>query len=233
MPLEAKDFAPFEKVLGYEFQNKDLLKQALTHKSFINEFARQSKQNDNEKLEFLGDAVLDLAMSEVLMAKYSQDEEGQLSKKRASLVNEDALFDIAKKLEVHDVLQMGRGEKRSGGALKPRLLACAVEALLGAIFIESGYSKARDVIAQLFQEKLENLKEDLDFEKDFKTRLQEICQQKFNQLPSYEITHEVGPAHQKFFVSEIYLAGKWLARGQGPSKKMAEQVAAKIALEVL
>lgn len=224
-----------ERKINYQFSNQDLLQTALSHKSYANEFTRKFKRKfeNNERLEFLGDAVLDLAMSEMLMQKFPEDTEGALSKKRASLVNEDLLAKIAHDLELESCMLLGRGEKATGGQSKPRLLACAVEAVIGAIFRDSNYVKAKEVVVALFADYIEALNPNLDYEKDFKTRLQELCQQKFLVLPTYEITHEIGPAHATNFTSEVQLSGRWISRGSGCSKKAAEQDAAKNALEIL
>ncbi|MCB0348546.1 MAG: ribonuclease III [Bdellovibrionales bacterium] len=224
-----------ESKINYRFVDRNLLQTALSHKSFANEFTRRFKKKftNNERLEFLGDAVLDLAMSESLMKTFPTDSEGALSKKRASLVNEEILAKIAFSLELERCLLLGRGEKATGGQNKPRLLACAVEALIGAIFKDSNYESVKAVIDVLFKDYISGLNPLLDYEKDFKTRLQELCQHQVMTLPQYEITHEIGPAHATHFTSEVYLNGKWLSRGSGVSKKSAEQDAAKNALEIL
>jgi ribonuclease-3 len=224
-----------ERKINYTFKDRELLQMALSHKSFSNEFTRRFKKKfkNNERLEFLGDAVLDLAVSECLMAKFDADTEGALSKKRASLVNEEILARIAISLELERSLLLGRGERATGGQSKPRLLACAMEALIGAVFSDSDYTQAKKVVENLFSDYINGLNPLLDFEKDFKTRLQELCQHQFMMLPIYEITHEIGPAHATHFTSEVYLNGKWISRGSGGSKKSAEQDAAKNALEIL
>lgn len=224
-----------QSAIGYKFSSLKLFELALTHKSYSNEKSKNiaSKYSNNEKLEFLGDAVLDLAMSEMLMEYYPDDNEGQLSRKRASLVNAESLSDVARYIGIHEILLLGRGEKATGGNLKPRLLACAVEALIGAVFLDANYEVVKKVVYRLFDRKVKSLKPYLDFEKDFKTRLQEYSQSRFGLAPIYEITGELGPAHSREFFADSYVAGRWLARGKGKSKKMAEQDAAKRALEVL
>ncbi len=224
-----------ELKINYRFKDRNLLQTALSHKSFANEFTRRYKKKftNNERLEFLGDAVLDLVMSECLMSTFPLDTEGALSKKRASLVNEEILAKIAFSLEIERCLLLGRGELATGGQSKPRLLACAMEALIGGIFEDANYETAKTVIWDLFKDYITGLNPLLDYEKDFKTRLQELCQHKFMVLPQYIITHEIGPAHATNFTSELYLNGKWLSRGCGVSKKSAEQYAAKNALEIL
>lgn len=224
-----------EQKINYHFNDRELLQIALSHKSFANEYTRRFKKKfkNNERLEFLGDAVLDLAVSECLMAKFDTDTEGALSKKRASLVNEEILAKIAFGLELERCLLLGRGERATGGQNKPRLLACAMEALIGAVFSDSNYLEAKKVVERLFADYILGLNPLLDYEKDFKTRLQELCQHRFMMLPTYEISHEIGPAHATHFTSEVQLNGKWISRGSGGSKKSAEQDAAKNALEVL
>ncbi len=217
------------KSLLASFQNPKLLDLALTHKSFSNE--KKLSQKNNEKLEFLGDAVLDLALTELLMQKFPKDKEGQLSKKRASLVNEESLASLAKSIGLQKLIRLGKGEISSGGRGKPRLLASGLEALIGAKFADSSYEETRALIFELFMPRIEELKPELDFEKDFKTRLQEITQKKKACAPVYEITHYWGSAHQRTFIAEVSLAGKWLARGLGNSKKLAEQKAAEKVLK--
>ena len=221
---------------NFVFQESRLLEQALTHKSYKNETPSCS-YGDNERLEFLGDAVLDLALSAELMERHPQSNEGSLSKMRASLVNEMALAEVAKELHLDKELRLGKGERNSGGATKPRLLASAFEALLGAIFIDSDYTTANRVIRQMFRERIEKLDLDTQYHDDYKTRLQEKIQASgtadSRSAPRYEIEREEGPDHEKVFHVVLQVGSAVLARGQGRSKKQAEQEAARLALEAL
>ena len=216
--------------LGYEFQNSQLLERALTHKSFHNENGGSSVGH-NERLEFLGDAVLDLALSEYLFAQYSEMDEGNLSKIRASLVNENTLATIAADIKIADEIRFGKGEAQTGGPLKPRLLACALEATIGAIYLDSNYKRAKNFVLEIFTPYFDGLGSGIAYESDYKTRLQEWTQKEFRCTPIYELTHEAGPDHEKIFHVKVKIKDKVLAEGQGRSKKQAEQSAAEKALE--
>lgn len=222
--------------LGYRFNNQDLLWIALTHKSYANEKngAVHRVTTDNERLEFLGDAVLDLALSDCLMDRFPMDPEGSLSKKRASLVNEDTLFNIATELKLEQMIRLGKGELKTGGLQKPRILASALEALLGAIFVESGYPTALEVARRLYKLRLEEMSQSsVAFQQDFKTRLQERMQERHRATPIYHVESETGPDHEKRFEISVKLDETILATGAGRSKKAAEQDAARQALENL
>jgi len=216
--------------LGHAFAEPGLLEQALTHKSFRNENPEQAS-GDNERFEFLGDAVLDLVLSELLMGRFSIDQEGSLSKKRASLVNEEQLAELARETGIDVHLRLGKGERRTGGLQKPRILASAFEAVLGAVFIDRGYPAAREVVTRLFEPRLAAFGPGAaDFARDFKTRLQELAQEKYRQTPTYHVEREAGPDHDKTFEVAVRLDARRLAMGQGRSKKSAEQEAARLAL---
>lgn len=216
--------------MGYQFQDEGLLLQALTHKSFHNEHPEASG-GDNERFEFLGDAVLDLALSDYLMKIYPQVNEGVLSKVRASLVNEAVLAELAKEFKCQSLLRLGRGETQSGGSDKPRLLASAFEALVGALYLDAGFERSRQFVCQVFESRVKDMDPDKDFQSDYKTRLQELSQEQFKQTPAYQLVGEHGPDHDKTFVIQVAIGERKLAEGQGKSKKQAEQAAAKIALE--
>jgi ribonuclease-3 len=217
--------------LSYQFKNTDMLEQALTHKSFVNESGRKHLVH-NEKLEFLGDAVLDLILSEYLMEIYPTDDEGDLSKKRASLVNETILAQIAQALELSERLRLGKGEVLSNGKQKPRLLASAFEALLGAVFLDGGYESVRQVVRESYKNLLTQMNPTESFEQDYKTRLQEISQADLREMPAYEVTGEEGPSHNPQFEVTLTLQAQVVSKGLGRSKKNAEQDAAKRALEL-
>lgn len=216
--------------ISYQFKKSELLVQAMTHKSFSNELG-QAADAHNEKLEFLGDAVLDLILSDYLMETFPGDTEGNLSKKRASLVNEAVLAQIALGLKLSEIIRLGKGEVQSGGNQKPRLLASAYEALLGAIFMDSGYESVKGFALVHFAEVLKSMDPSQDFYSDFKTRLQEVAQADLKATPSYEVTGEQGPAHSPQFEVSLTLGESVVAKGSGRSKKMAEQESARVALE--
>lgn len=218
-----------EKILAYEFKNAELLNCALRHKSYVHEL--RAKSDDNEKLEFLGDAVLDLVLGEYLMELFPNDSEGSLSKKRASLVNEEVLSKLAINLELPKFLKLGKGEIATGGAQKPRLLASAYEAIVGALFLDGGFEVARKLSRKDFVNLIEKLDPDQDFERDYKTRLQEVMQKEHKAAPSYELVSDEGPPHDRTFTVSVLVKDQKLAEGTGRSKKMAEQAAAKKALE--
>jgi ribonuclease III len=218
-------------LLGYRFTNQQILGQALTHKSFRNELPEQSS-GDNERLEFLGDAVLDLALSDLLMRRFVSDQEGSLSKKRASLVNEEQLAGIAREIGIDRHLRLGKGERQTGGLSKPRILASALEAVLGAIFVDGGFPNAYAVIERLFEPRLAVFANGgAEFMRDFKTRLQEFAQERHRVTPTYHVEREEGPDHEKIFAISVRLGVTVLAVGTGRSKKIAEQDAARRALE--
>ena len=212
--------------LGYRFKNPALLLRSLTHVSFD----RRGNEGHNEVLEFLGDAVLDLAISDLLMHRNPDKTEGNLSKMRAALVNSTVLAGKAAQLKIGSVLRLGKGEERSGGRSKESILAGAFEALLGAIYKDGGYQAARAVVERYFDADLTGKKLG---QHDYKTRLQEISQMLFRMPPSYRVVAETGPDHEKMFVTEITVGGNVLGKGEGKSKKQSEQEAAKKALQEL
>ncbi len=242
----------------YHFRSSHWLELAMTHKSYSNErkaaeastappatlvlgtpvvTAGESQEDmllpdDNERLEFLGDAVLSASLSARLMREFPFDPEGTLSKRRASLVNEERLASIAKRLKLDEMLKLGKGEIKTGGATKPRILACGLEALIGAVFLDSGFTEADRVIGVLFKDEIEGIKtSNLDFERDYKTRLQEYCHLKYGAAPSYLLVGEFGPAHARGFRVTVKIGDQELGTGEGRSKKAAEQEAAKVALQ--
>jgi ribonuclease III len=220
-----------QNLIGYSFKRQDVLLRALTHKSYC--FEAGGTTGHNEILEFLGDSVLDLILSEFLMEKFPHDDEGGLSKKRASLVNEPVLAKVALELQLDQYLLLGKGESLSGGLKKPRLLASALEALIGAIFSDSGYEDSRRVVQEFFAKTIDEINVEADFEADFKTRLQELTQSEKRSTPTYKVSHESGPAHDREFEVEVWVNNGLLAKGKGKSKKAAEQEAARQALELL
>lgn len=222
-----------EASFGYRFNDAELLRLALTHKSFANEQngGVVNTRSNNERLEFLGDAVLDLAMSDLLMRAFPDDTEGSLSKKRASLVNEETLARLALGLKLEELVRLGKGETKTGGLFKPRILASGLEAVFGAIFLDGGFSAALKVASDLFAPRLAELADSaIDFQLDFKTRLQERIQEMHRATPTYRIEAESGPDHDKKFEVSVRVGDEVLANGSGKSKKAAEQDAARAAL---
>jgi ribonuclease-3 len=217
-----------ESVLGHTFGDRSLLKQALTHPSLGYEMQRT--QPDNQRLEFLGDAVLQLILSEILYLKFPLADEGMLTKVRAQVVSTKALSIVAKRIHLGGFLLMGRGEESSGGRERDSTLADALEALAGAIFLDGGMDAARSMTCSLFRHTLENLGSS-PVEENPKGQLQEILQAISPKAPSYEILQESGPDHAKSFLSKVIWCGTELGRGLGRSKKEAEVEAARSALE--
>jgi len=212
------------------FADLGLLEKALTHKSFFNE-NRQSSVGHNERLEFLGDAVLDLVLSETLFFRFPHFSEGQLSKVRASLVNESTLAAYAKIYNLQESIKLGKGEAQSGGQEKPRLLASAFEAVIGAVLLDSNYEVTKQTVISVFESRLNEVSSEGQYGSDYKTRLQELIQERDKKTPHYEVVQEDGPDHMKSFEVEVIVGDVSLGRGAGKSKKMAEQEAARLALE--
>ena len=230
-----------EERLGYRFTKPDLLERALTHSSAIPELRANHAAEltpglfpqDNEQLEFLGDAVLDMLASEYLLAAFPEWSEGQLSKSRARIVNARALELAARRLRLGEHLRLGRGEEKTGGRDKPALLADALEAVIAAIYLEGGLESARHVLRRvLFESALEERGEHIA-DSDRKSALQEFLQGRGQPPAEYRLAAETGPDHQKKFEIEVWVAGARMASGQGSTKKEAEQRAAHTALERL
>ena len=221
-----------ERVVGYRFQRPHLLHEALTHKSFVNE-NRTKDRRQNERLEFLGDAVLSLIISDHLAATLPDCTEGELSKLKARLVSEPSLAKAAKRLKLGTLLRLGKGEELSKGREKHSLLADALEALIAAVYLDGGLEASRAFTLRVFDDDLEALgvlNGESAFE-DYKTLLQEFCQKRYDALPRYVTVRESGPDHRKTFEVELTISGEVAGVGQGFSKKQAEQMAAKQALE--
>ncbi|MDB2426145.1 ribonuclease III [bacterium] len=218
--------------LNYNFKDARLLQEALTHKSFHYENKEKGNFN-NERLEFLGDAVLDLVISQKIMELFPRLSEGDLTKIRANLVNEQSLFDIAEDIGIKDQIKVGKGEIKNWDRGQRRITGSAVEAIIGAIFSDSNYGEAKHCVLALFKNKLESINlDDLD-EQDFKSKLQEHIQRDKSQTPIYEVVEEFGDDHDKTFKMRVKIAGRVLAEASGASKKLASQNAAKKALEEL
>ncbi len=226
---EKKKFKEFEKRLGYGFKKREHLKRALTHKSFANEQHLPPTEH-NERYEYLGDAVLELSVSHLLMEQFPTHPEGELSKLRAAIVNEEQLASMARALRIGDYLYLGKGEDRTGGREKPSLLSDAFEAVLGGVYMDRGFDKANGVVRKQFTKVLKEVG-GTGFMKDYKTRLQEISQGRFRVMPRYRLVSSTGPDHRKTFEINLYIKEELVGVGHGASKKAAEQDAARQALE--
>jgi len=224
-PIKRDDL---EKDLGVVFKKKELLKEALTHRSYLNE--HPVPYGHNERLEFLGDAVIELIITEYLFKKFPEKAEGELTNLRAALVRKETLFEIAENLRLLKHLKLSQGEQRNIEKSKVSLAADAFEAVAGAIYLDQGITKTKNFL----NEKLVPVLEAILKEKrhiDPKSRLQEITQAKYGTAPDYRVLEEEGPDHSKSFTMGVYLNEKLLATGRGPSKQEAEQAAAREALE--
>jgi ribonuclease-3 len=219
-----------EEDVGYIFEAPALLDQALTHRSHANEAT--SKMTDNERLEFLGDAVLDLAVSQILHEVLPPLSEGEMSKIRSHLVKEESLGRIAQSFDLGRYLRLGRGEELTGGREKISILADAFEALLAAIYLDGGFDMVYPFVEVIFQPVIAETGTGV-IDRDYKTRLQELCQARYGRAPSYRLVAEAGPDHDKVFEVEIWVGARPLGRGRGRSKKEAEQSAAEDALGIL
>jgi len=233
------DLKELEESVGYHFKNPELLKRALTHRSWAYEQSKRSKtanlnliDQHYERLEFLGDAVVNLVISHLLMEKFPNSPEGDLSRIRARLVNVNQLAKLAKRLGLDRYLFLGKGEQATGGRNKPSILADAYEALCAGVYLDGGYQAVFGMIKNHFQSILDSL--DLSIiEQDYKTRLQELVQAERKRAPKYRLVSESGPDHNKTFQVQVLIDQKPVAQGTGKSKKQAEQNAAKKALEIL
>lgn len=224
-------FAQLEKTLGVSFNQVSLLEQALTHSSYINENPTLDIHH-NERLEFLGDAVLDFIVAEKLYLEFPDLAEGEMTKSRATLVRRETLAHIANDIKLGDFLLMGKGEEASGGRGKIPNLAGALEALIAAIYLDQGIDMTKAIVNRLWADEWEKLiRRGIDIE--YKSRLQEFTQSNFKSAPVYRLVSETGPDHDKVFVVEVAVNGKTLGSGSGKSKKIAETEAARLALKTL
>jgi ribonuclease-3 len=222
-------FKEFEKKIGIEFENKDLLFQAFCHRSYLNENP-DFKLGQNERLEFLGDAVLELSVTNYLYFNYPEKSEGELTTWRAALVNSKELGETAEELCFHDFLLLSKGESREKGKSRLYILADTFEALIGAIYIDRGYDVADEFIKKYLISRLPRIIE-LELFRDPKSELQEKTQEDVSITPAYEVLEEKGPDHKKHFVIGVFLDGELVGKGEGWSKKEAEELAAKEALD--
>ncbi len=221
-------FKTLEKTLAYRFINTHLLEEALRHRSYVNEHP-QSVGTDNERLEFLGDAVLNLVVSHILMLRYPDMTEGDLSRTRAHLVNEAHLSQVARSFNLGSYIQLGRGESQTGGHDKPSILSDTLEAVLAAVYLDGGFQAAFEVIANRLEFQFEAVANPAAIA-DYKSRLQEVAQRREKTVPIYRVVDESGPDHDKTFVVELTLK-RLKTIGRGRNKKAAEQEAAREALK--
>ena len=226
--LRIKELDSLQRLTQYKFLDIKLLNKALTHKSYANEKSQNLKHN--ERMEFLGDSVLDILVSNYLVEKFTDFSEGTLSKIRASVVNESCLAKLAQKIHLGNYLLLGKGEDRSGGREKPSILADAFEALAGAVFRDGGLEAASNIFLPLLIGEIKNTAESWSF-RDFKSDLQEYTQNKMLCIPSYKVVREMGPDHAKEFEVVVRVKNEVWGKGLGRTKKEAEQAAAKIAIK--
>src|SRR6266542_6875062 len=218
--------------LGLPLPDRATALAALTHKSYVNEHRDEQGLADNERLEFLGDAVIDLAVSHRLMERFPAAREGELSKMRAAVVDEQGLSEMARALDLGALLRLGRGEELTGGRQKASLLADAMEAVIAAVFVEGGLAPVLCIVDRFLGEAFARAAAGT-LDRDFKTQLQELAQSRLRATPRYRVVAEHGPDHSKVFDVELELRGEVVGRGAGRSKKDAEQAAAKIALDTM
>jgi ribonuclease-3 len=233
---ETEKLETLESGIGYHFKDQSLLDTALKHSSYVHEAGVDTEETqpaeDYQRLEFLGDSVLSLCVSTRLYQVFPGVSEGELSKMRAGLVNDTRLAKTAREIGVAPCLYLGRGEEATGGRDKNSILADALEAILGAVYLDGGIRPVQDVVDTLLGDLIERSSTH-DLLKDYKTRLQELSQERYNQNPVYRLTGTSGPDHSRTFEVTLSLDGEELSRGFGRSKKEAEMSAAKTALEIL
>ena len=225
------DVTALQRTLGISLSDASLLEQALVHSSYVNENPGATQQS-NEKLEFLGDAILDLIIAEKLYRDFPQFSEGEMTRLRAALVRRDALARVAKVVKLGDCLYLGKGEEASGGRSKPSNLASALEAVVAAVFLDQGLAAVTDFVLRIFDKELPRAVSRGALA-DYKSRLQELVQGRQQATPVYHLLEARGPAHDQTFTVEVRVADTVLGRGSGKSKKLAETEAARLALERL
>lgn len=217
------------QTLGFDFGNLQLLITALTHRSYMNEHKKSATEH-NERLEFLGDAVLELIVTEHLYLNYAEPE-GILTNWRAALVRTESISEAGNKLGLYDLMRLSRGEKRGSERAKQQIMANAFEAVIGAIYLDKGYDVASEFVKKHILSKLDGILQEGSW-RDAKSRLQEVAQSKFGQTPVYKVLDETGPDHDKIFTLGVFVGGKLMGNGSGPSKQIAQQQAAQAALKV-
>jgi ribonuclease III len=228
--MKKNDYSPLEKTTKIKFKDENLINRAFTHKSFINEY-KGDDLKDNERLEFLGDAVLELATTIHLFDKYPEKDEGRMTAFRSALVKGKHLAEVGKNLDLGSYLYLSNGEERSGGREKNYILANVVEAFIGAIYVEHGFDIAEKFISEFILNNLENIIKD-GLHLDAKSKFQEIAQEKEGVTPNYELISDEGPDHDKTFIMGVFINEEKIAEGTGSSKQKAEENAAENALKV-
>lgn len=228
-PVRKKELCAFQRNVGIKFKNLNLLQLAFMHRSISNEI--HSKTN-NERLEFLGDAILGAVTASLLYNDLSENSEGDLAKIKSAVVSEATLSVIARELQLDTMMVLGKGEELSGGRGKKTLLADTLEALFGALYLDSGFKTAFDFVSRCITPEIGKAKQNRG-RKDYKSQLQEICQRKFKEYPSYRLLKQAGPEHERYFWVEVICDGRTFGPGMGKNKKYAEQEAARFALEQL
>jgi ribonuclease-3 len=229
--LERRRLAQLQKALGLKFKSSSLLEQALVHRSYLNE-ARAQGLESNERLEFLGDAVLGLIVSQQLCARFPDLDEGDLTRLKTSLIRWETLARAAERLSLGDHLLLGRGEESTGGRQRPSNLARVLEAVIGAAFLDRGLDKTRDLVLRCLAPDIDRV-ETGQVALDSKSRLQQLAQSYWHETPVYRTVAATGPDHAKVFTVEVQAAGRTLGRGSGRSKKEAESEAASQAVETI
>jgi len=224
-PEREKETGELERKLGLSFHNKHLLNQALTHSSY----GHEKSVSDNERLEFLGDAVLKLVATEHLYHKFPEYAEGDLTKIRATVISDETFSVVGRKMGLGEALLLSANEMKSGGQKRKSNVANTLEALVGALYLDAGLGKSRDFIIEILREEIEKVSR-AGYIRDFKSALQEYAQKKKQQLPAYKVIKEVGPKHRRVFWIEVRLNNKRYGMGRGANKKEAEQRAAAVAL---
>jgi len=225
------DFNDFSRRIGFPFNTLDLLVEAFTHRSYLNEH-REYTGSHNERLEFLGDAVLELSVTDFLFKKFPEKSEGELTNLRAALVNTVSLAESAQKIGINDFLLLSKGESKDTGRARDVILADALEAIIGALYLDGGYANAERFIAQNLYGKIDAVIENRAYQ-DAKSRFQELAQEKKSITPNYQTLSEVGPDHDKRFTIGVFIGDSEIARGEGQSKQEAEQSAATAALAAM
>ena len=223
--MRNENISEFYECLGYEFQNENLITEALTHKSYTREY-------NNERLEFLADAVLDLVVGEYLFEEFKNSEEGTLSKLRAALVNESSFAKLANEIRLGEFIYISPAEEHNNGRVKPSILSNAFEAVMGAMYLEAGLDKVREITLKLILKVYKEIDPD-KLLKDYKTTLQEITQAHFGCTPDYVLLSSSGPDHKKEFEIGVVINEKLYSKAKGHSKKVAQQNAAKVAIKEL
>jgi ribonuclease-3 len=228
MSIELRDKAALEKILDVEFKNDELYREAFTHRSYLNEH-KKHQINHNERLEFLGDAVLELVVTDYLFRNFD-NQEGEMTAWRSALVKTESLAEVAERLELGQYLMMSRGEAKSGGRTRQALQANMIEAIIGAIYLDHGYDAAAKFIADHIISQLTSILEAGTYI-DAKSRFQELAQEKEGVTPHYQLLAEEGPDHEKTFTIGVYVGSRLCGQGQGNSKQNAQQAAATEALK--